>query len=66
MRVYLVPKMAIIVQKYGGIFLRATRRSTAYRLERHPVSDLPRMVAVTRPARKVTAAAIARLNAELI
>ena len=49
-----------------GVFLRPARRRVAYRVERHPVSGLPRMVAVTPPARKVTAAEIARLNAELM
>lgn len=49
-----------------GVFLRPTRRPAAHRLERHPVSGLPRMVAVARPERKVTAAEIARLHGELL
>jgi hypothetical protein len=49
-----------------GVFLRPQRQPAAYRLERHPASHLPRMVAVTRPERKVTAAEIARLNSELL
>jgi AbrB family looped-hinge helix DNA binding protein len=49
-----------------GVFLRPSRRRSAHRLERHPVSGLPRMVPLTRPARKVTAAEIARLHAELL
>ena len=49
-----------------GVFLRPTRQTTGYRLELHPDSHLPRMVAVARPVRKVTAAEIARLHAELL
>jgi AbrB family looped-hinge helix DNA binding protein len=49
-----------------GVFLRPARQNTGYRLEHHPVSQLPRMVPIARPARKVTAAEIARLDAELL
>ena len=51
-----------------GVLLRPQRRSARYELERHPVSGLPRMIASTRSARtrKVSAVAIARLNAELL
>jgi len=49
----------------GTIVLRPVSRRRRYRARRHPVSGLPVMVAVERTARKVTAAEIARLNAEL-
>jgi AbrB family looped-hinge helix DNA binding protein len=49
----------------GGVFLRPLKKAVAYELQPHPVSGLPRMVARGRPARKVTAGEIARLNAEL-
>jgi len=49
-----------------GRILPSVRRTAAYRLELHPVSHLPRMVAVSRPKRKVTAAKIARLPLELV
>lgn len=48
-----------------GVLLRPASRSRRYKTTRHPVSGLPVMTAVERPARKVTAAEIARLNAEL-
>jgi AbrB family looped-hinge helix DNA binding protein len=50
----------------GGIFLRPVAQVRAYRTARHVVSGLPVMVAAARPVRKVTAAEIARLNAELL
>jgi AbrB family looped-hinge helix DNA binding protein len=50
----------------GGIFLRPVSAERRYRMEVHPVSGLPVMVAVKRGGRKVTAAEIARLNAELL
>jgi len=43
----------------------ATRWHSAYRLARHPISHLPRMMAVVRPKRKVTAAEIALLHSEI-
>jgi AbrB family looped-hinge helix DNA binding protein len=50
----------------GGVFLRPVGQAKKYRLTRHPVSGLPVMAAVGKVARKVTAAEIARLNAELL
>ena len=50
----------------GGVFLRPQSRSRRYKLVTHPVSGLPMMEARERPARKVSAAEIARLNAELL
>lgn len=50
----------------GGVFLRPQHRSAGYAVKVHPVSGLPRMVAARRPARKVAAAEIARLHAELL
>ena len=46
--------------------LPPSRRPHTYRLELHPIPQLPRMVATTRPPRKITAAEIARLHAELL
>ena len=50
----------------GGIFLRPVAQARAYRTVRHAVSGLPVMVATARTGRKVSAAEIARLNAELL
>jgi AbrB family looped-hinge helix DNA binding protein len=50
----------------GGLFLQPMREVQRYRLSRHAVSGLPVMVALESPARKVTAAEIAQLNAELL
>jgi AbrB family looped-hinge helix DNA binding protein len=50
----------------GGVFLRPVGAVRTYRMEIHPVSGLPVMVAEKRGGRKVTAAEIARLNAELL
>jgi AbrB family looped-hinge helix DNA binding protein len=49
-----------------GILLRPVTQTKAYRVAKHPVSGLPVMVTTSRPSRKVTAAEIARLNAELL
>jgi AbrB family looped-hinge helix DNA binding protein len=49
-----------------GIFLRPMTQQRAYRTAKHAVSGLPVMVATVRPARSVSAAEIARLNAELL
>ena len=49
-----------------GVFLRPLHRAADYESRLHPVSGLPRMVARTRPPRKVSAEEIARLNAELM
>jgi len=48
------------------VVLRAVSQSRRYRTARHPTSGLPVMVAVRPPKRRVTAAAIARLQAELL
>jgi AbrB family looped-hinge helix DNA binding protein len=49
----------------GGVLLRPRPRTRRYALTIHPVSGLPTMAARKRPARRVSAAEIARLNAEL-
>ena len=49
----------------GGVFLSSPVRSRRYKLATHPASGLPTMVAQDQPVRKVSAAEIARLNAEL-
>lgn len=49
-----------------GVLLRPVSRSRRYTTTRHPVSGLPVMKALERPPKKVTAAEIARLNAELL
>jgi AbrB family looped-hinge helix DNA binding protein len=49
-----------------GVLLRPASRSRRYKATRHPVSGLPVMTALERPANKVTAVEIARLNAELV
>ena len=48
-----------------SLVLRLVARPRRYRAARHPVSGLPVMQAVAPPARKVKAADIARLHAEL-
>jgi AbrB family looped-hinge helix DNA binding protein len=50
----------------GGVFLQAVRKVQHYRTRKHPVSGLPIMVAVKASGRKVTAAEIAQLNADLL
>jgi AbrB family looped-hinge helix DNA binding protein len=66
-RLHLIPGERLDVElRDDGVFLRPARPVAGYRLELHPDSHLPRMVAVARPARKVTAAEIARLHAELL
>ena len=50
----------------GGILLRPVTQARAYRMAKHAVSGLPVMVSAARPTRKVSAAEIARLNAELL
>lgn len=47
------------------VILRPLLRTRRYRKSRHPVSGLPVMTAIDPPARKVTAAEIARLHADL-
>jgi AbrB family looped-hinge helix DNA binding protein len=50
----------------GGLLLRPAARARRYTTTRHSVSGLPVMRAVDRPARKVGAAEIARLIADLL
>lgn len=47
-----------------SVVLRPVGQTRHYRTARHPRSGLPVMVALKPPARKVTAAEIARLHAE--
>ncbi len=49
-----------------SVVLRPMVHPRRYRTARHPKSGLPVRVAVSPPERKVTAAQIARLNAELL
>ncbi len=49
-----------------SVVLRPLAQPRRYRTARHPKSGLPVMAAVARPKRKVTAAEIARLHAELL
>ncbi len=49
-----------------GVFLRPVAHTHRHKPARHPVSGLPVMVAEERPAKKVTAAEIARLNDDLL
>jgi AbrB family looped-hinge helix DNA binding protein len=49
-----------------GILLRLAHPTRTYHAKRHPVSGMPYMVADQPVTRKVTAAEIARLNADLI
>jgi AbrB family looped-hinge helix DNA binding protein len=50
----------------GGVLLRPMNVLRAYRMVNHPVSGLPAMVPVGPRGRLVTAAEIAKLNAELL
>jgi AbrB family looped-hinge helix DNA binding protein len=50
----------------GGVLLRPVSRSRRYKPATHPLSGLPMMQAQEQPVRKVSAAEIARLNAELL
>lgn len=50
----------------GGVLLSPRLRSRRYQSAVNPVSGLPMMAAQIRPVRKVSAAEIARLNAELL
>jgi bifunctional DNA-binding transcriptional regulator/antitoxin component of YhaV-PrlF toxin-antitoxin module len=50
----------------GGVLLSPRVRPRRYQPTLNPVSGLPTMAAQERPARKVSAAEIARLNAELL
>lgn len=49
-----------------SVILRRLARPRDYKTARHPASGLPVMVALEPPRRKVTAAEIARLHAELL
>jgi hypothetical protein len=46
--------------------MRAVSPSRRYKTARHPTSGLPVMVALRPPKRRVTAAEIARLQADLL
>jgi len=50
----------------GGIFLRAAREIRRYQFKKHLVSGLSVMVPVKAMGRKVSAAEIAQLNADLL
>ena len=50
----------------GGVLLSPRVRLRRYLPTINPVSGLPTMAAQERPTRKVSAAEIARLNAELL
>ena len=50
----------------GGIFLRVAREIRRNQLKKHPVSGLSVMVPVKAKGRKVSAAEIAQLNADLL
>jgi AbrB family looped-hinge helix DNA binding protein len=50
----------------GGVLLRPMNAPRAYKMENHPISGLPAMVSVGPRGRMVTAAEIAKLNAELL
>lgn len=50
----------------GGVLLRPMNAPRAYKMVNHPVSGLPAMVPVGPRGRRVTAAEIAKLNAELL
>jgi AbrB family looped-hinge helix DNA binding protein len=58
-------RLAVEVRE-GAIVLRPVSKRRRYRASRHPVSGLPVMIAVEPSERKVTAAEIARLLAELL
>lgn len=48
-----------------SVVLRRVAQARRYKTARHPTSGLPVMVPLKPPARKVTAAEIARLHAEI-
>lgn len=50
----------------ASVVLRPLSGPRAYKKARHPQSGLPVMVALEPPKRRVTAAEIARLHAELL
>jgi AbrB family looped-hinge helix DNA binding protein len=50
----------------GGVFLRPLNSPRSYEVEKNPISGLPSMVQQKPQGRKVTAAQIAQLNAELL
>lgn len=66
-RLRLVKGERLSVEVQGDrVVLRPLTEPRQYRAARHPKSGLPVMVAKTPPKRKVTAAEIARLNADLV
>lgn len=50
----------------GGVFLRPVSTARSYRMVTDPLTGLPVMKPTTGGGRKVTAAEIARLNADLL
>ncbi len=65
-RLRLVPGESLDVELVDdAVVLRMATSRRRYKRVRHPVSGLPVMVAIDPPARKVTAAEIARLASEL-
>lgn len=50
----------------GSVLLRPLNAPRSYKVVKHPVSGLPAMMPVGPRGRRVTAAEIARLNAELL
>ena len=58
-------RLSIEVRGYS-VILRPVTQQRGYKTARHPRSGLPVMVALRRSKRKVTAAEIARLHAELL
>ncbi len=66
-RLGLVQGERLAVEVRGdSVVLHARPQRRAYRPARHPKSGLPVMVALKPPRRRVTAAEIARLIAELL
>ena len=59
-------RLSIEVRGDGVVVLRPIAQPRHYKTVRHPTSGLPVMVALKPPARRVTAAEIARLHAELL
>ncbi len=65
-RLRLVKGERLSVEVHGrSVVLRLLAEPRAYKKARHPQSGLPVMVALKPPRKRVTAAEIARLHAEL-
>jgi AbrB family looped-hinge helix DNA binding protein len=66
-RLHLARGERLVVEfREGGVLLRPMNAPRAYKMVNHPVSGLPAMVPVGPRGRLVTAAEIAKLNAELL